>query len=221
MVACLICNEPMKEDGSRNYRRTTYWFWCEECEFGQVDPMPTSKEIADYYASGEYRRETHKHIRPELEFEEEPQDFNINEEEARGKGWLDYIDPPEKHLDVGASTGKVLEVIDAPCQSGVEPGPWSRFYRSYPNMDIKVNFDLVTSFHTLEHVTDPVDFLRSIKRLATDQVCIEVPQPVMRQWPHLSDFRNKSLLRAMEYAGMPAKIVEDEYHIKAKHVNGG
>ena len=42
----------------------------------------------------------------------------------------------------------------------------------------------------------------------------------MRQWPHLLDFRKKSLLRAMDKAGLPAKIVEDAYHIKAKYDNG-
>ena len=38
----------------------------------------------------------------------------------------------------------------------------------------------------------------------------------MRQWPHLLDFRNKSLLLAMERAELTAEIVEDTYHIKAR-----
>ena len=217
MTDCLICNEPMKEDGSRNYRRSTYWWWCEDCEFGQVDPMPSDDELEDYYSS-QYRKDTHDHRDMGYEYDGSPGEWNYHEEEERAKGWLDYIVPPERHLDVGASTGKVLEVIDAPIQVGVEIGPWSELYTSYPRLEgLRNKFDLVTCLHTLEHVSDPIGFLSQIGRVSSGQVCIEVPQPVMRQWPHLLDFRKKSLLLAMDKAGLPAKIVEDAYHIKSLH----
>jgi hypothetical protein len=111
----------------------------------------------------------------------------------------------------------VLEVIGAEVQVGVEAGPWGEAYECYPTMQLLPDmYDLVTCLHTLEHVRDPIELLRQIKFVALKQVCIEVPQPVMRQWPHLLDFRNKSLLLAMEKAGLPATIVEDAYHIKAR-----
>jgi hypothetical protein len=52
--------------------------------------------------------------------------------------------------------------------------------------------------------------------VALKQVCIEVPVAVMKLWPHLSGFTNKSILLAMEQADLPAEIVEDAYHIKAR-----
>jgi hypothetical protein len=208
----------MSGDGLSTYRRTTHWFWCDDCEFGQVDPMPEGLE--EYYASGEYRRETHDHRNTGVEFDGEPADWNYQEEEERAKRWLEHIDLPViAHLDIGASTGKVLEVINAPIQVAVEPGPWHRYYTSWLSIeDVLLKCDLITCLHTLEHVTDPLKLLRRIRELAIGQVCIEVPQPVMRQWPHLLDFREKSLLKAMEMAGMPAAIVENEYHIKARAV---
>ena len=217
MPDCLICDKPMREDGSRNYRRTTYWFWCDECEFGQVDPMPSEKFLAEYYKL-QYRRDTHDHRKMGIEYDGKPGEWNYHEEEERGKGWLDYVDSPESHLDIGSSTGKVLEVIDAEIQAGVEAGTWGEAYECYPSMEhITRQYDLVTCLHTLEHVNNPIRLLRQIKWVALKQVCIEVPQPVMRQWPHLLDFRNRSLLLAMERADMPAEIVEDAYHIKARH----
>ena len=216
MTDCLICGKTMREDGSRNYRRTTYWFWCDECEFGQVDPMPSEKDLAEYYKL-QYRRETHDHRDMGYEYDGKPGEWNYHEEEERGRGWLAYIDTPKSHLDIGSSTGKVLEIIGAEVQVGVEAGTWGQYYDCYPSMDyVALQYELVTCLHTLEHVRDPIAFLKEIKRVASGQVCIEVPQPVMRQWPHLLDFRNKSLLLAMEKAGLPAIIVEDTYHIKAK-----
>ena len=210
MTDCLICGKPMREDGSRNYRRTTYWFWCDKCEFGQEDPMPSEKFLGEYYKL-QYRSDTHD------QHDGLPGEWNHDEEAERGRGWLDYVDSPKSHLDIGSSTGKVLEIIGAEVQVGVEAGPWGESYECYPTMDhITDKYDLVTCLHTLEHVRDPLELLQQIKRVALKQVCIEVPHPVMRHWPHLLDFRNKSLLLAMEKAGLPATIVEDAYHIKAR-----
>jgi len=220
MVECLICSQPMRSNGERNYRRSIYWWWCDECEFGQVDPMPPEEEILEYYASGEYRQdEGLKHEETAHgDYDGEPGEWNYHEEGERGRGWLDYVDfPVRSHLDVGASTGKVLEVIGAEFQAGVEPGQWRERYDSYIRIeDVEEYFDLVTCLHTLEHVVDPMKLLRQIHDIATGQVCVEVPQPVMRMWPHLTDWREKSLLKAMDLAGLPARIVENAHHIKAK-----
>lgn len=199
----------MREDGSQSFRRITHWFWCDECEFGQIAPMPSEEFLAEYYKT-QYRKDTTGG------YDGSPGERNYHEETERGKGWLDYVDNPKSHLDIGSSTGKVLEVIGAEVQVGVEAGTWGEHYECYPTMGfITRKYDLITCLHTLEHVRDPIDLLRQIKFSAKRQVCIEVPK-AMRLWPHLSDFTNKSLLLAMEKAGLPATIVEDAYHIKAR-----
>ena len=172
--------------------------------------MP-SEELLDEYYKTQYRKDTTGGD------DESPGERNYHEETERAKGWVDYIDSPRSHLDIGSSTGKVLEVIGAEVQVGVEAGTWGEHYECYPTMDhITRQFDLVTCFHTLEHVLNPIALLRDIKRVALKQVCIEVPEPGSRLWPHLAEFRNKSILLAMEQTGLPAEIIEAKYHIKAR-----
>jgi hypothetical protein len=200
----------MREDGSQSFRRITHWFWCDECEFGQIDPMPTEKDLSEYYRD-QYRKDTTGRT------DGLPGEGNYHEEAERARGWVDHIDSPKSHLDIGSSTGKVLEVIGAEVQVGVEAGPWGEAYECYPSMQLLPDmYDLVTCFHTLEHVLNPIELLHQIKYVALKQVCIEVPVAVMKLWPHLSGFTNKSILLAMEQADLPAEIVEDAYHIKAR-----
>ena len=195
-----------------DHRRHCDYAWCAECDFAQIYPMPSEAEVLEYYASGQYRTETHCKT-------EGPGERNFHEERTRADGWLPYISlPVERHLDIGSSAGQVLEVLGAEVQVGVEPGIWGREYGAFESLDeVEGTFDLVTCLHTLEHVIDPFEMLRKIRGRASGQVCIELPKPPGWGWPHLTCFRNKSLLKAMEDAGMPARIVNHDFHIKAKH----
>lgn len=207
----------MAEDCISDFRRVSHWWWCGPCKFGQVDPMPG--DIIEHYSSGAYRKSTHDHRDMGYEYDGEPGEWNYLEEEKRARGWMGYIDLPVlSHLDVGASTGKVLEIIDAKTQVGVELGPWERYYESYPfTKDVEGKFELVTCFHTLEHVIDPIAFMRDIADVHVGQVCVEVPHGIQKGWPHLLAFTDESLLQVMSVAGLAAKIVESTPYIKVKH----
>ena len=213
-----MCGELMTVGKTIYSRRPSDYAWCESCDFAQIYPMLSEEEIVDYYASGEYRRETFSYTHPELDYRDEPQENNFHEERERARGWQPYLAEAERHLDIGSSTGKILETIGAPIQVGVEPGPWGREYGALESLDdVEGTFDLITCLHVIEHLADPFSLLEQIRDLASGQVCIEVPKPPGWGWPHLMCFRNKSLLRAMEDAGMPAIIVDDAYLIKALH----
>ena len=213
-VACLMCGGLMSLGKTIGSRRNCDYAWCSDCDFAQIYPMPTEEEVLKYYASGHYREDTHHGGR-----DSKPDEHNFNEEQKRAEGWIPHIDlPVERHLDIGSSVGKVLEVIGAEVQVGVEPGPWGRKYGAFESLDeVEGGFDLITCLHTIEHVISPFEMLERIRSLAIGQVCIEVPKPPGWGWPHLVCFRNKSLLKAMEDSGMPAKIVDDAFHIKVKH----
>jgi hypothetical protein len=174
--------------------------------------MPSEEEVLDYYTSGQYRKDTHG------DREGLPDEHNFSEERLCVEGWLPHISlPVERHLDIGASTGAALETIGAGTRVGVEPGPWGRSWGALENLDeVEGTFDLITCLHVLEHEIDPFETLRKIRRLAVGQVCIELPVLPGWGWPHLTCFRNKSILKAMADAEMPATIVDDAYHIKVK-----
>lgn len=207
-----MCGGSMDVGKTIDHRRHSDYAWCANCDFAQIYPMPSEEEVLEYYTSGQYRTETHC-------ITVEPDDRNLWEEKSRIEGWHDYIKlPVKRHLDIGSSAGTVLKLIGAEVQVGVEPGLWGRDYGALESLDeVEGTFDLITCFHALEHIVDPFEMLRKIRLLAVGQVCIELPQPPGWGWPHLTCFRNKSILKAMADAEMPAKIVNHDYHIKVKH----
>ncbi len=93
----------------------------------------------------------------------------------------------KKWLDVGAGTGKILDLLSpvAAKTAGVEPNKEARQdleklgYTVYPSTEkvTENNFDVVTLFHVLEHLTEPIEILKSIRDKMTTggKLVIEVP----------------------------------------------
>ena len=216
MDTCLLCAGELRDDGEQSFRRVTRWGYCTSCEFGQVTPMPSVESINEYYASGDYRRETAHTANPGGDENDGPQERNLHEETIRAEWWLPHIRfPVVAHLDVGSSSGRVLELVGADRQVGIEPGPWGKLYTSYGRIgDVGGTFDLITVFHTLEHVPNPIAILAGVERLAVGQVCVEVPAPRSRLWPHLVEWSVKSLSLAMEQTGMPITWVSQAGTLK-------
>jgi len=217
---CLICGELTHYDGTQYMRRATRWFRCDECDFAQVHPIP--EDLARYYASGEYRREVldttgRAHI-PSQSITEQDRDGM----ERRVERWLPHIRDAERHLDIGSAWGKTLEAVAAARRIGesigVEPGPWGQEYGALKSIDqAEGTFDLITCFHVLEHVSNPMAFLRQIEPLATGQVCVAVPLSGARYWPHVTDFSIRALQKAMGLAGLPAKLIGMRAELMALH----
>ncbi len=222
-LKCLICGEPTCYDGVQHFRRTTRWFRCDECDFAQVDPMPSTEELSRYYASGEYRREMYR-TSPQHKQRLDmigPTPLDLDAERQRGESWLRYLRPARRHLDIGSSIGTMIDLyadaLDIEESVGVEPGLWGRGYGAYRDLsEVEGTFDLVTCFHVLEHVPDPMSFLRQIKPLVTGQLAVEVPAN-QRVWPHVTAWAYRSAQKAMGLAGLPAKLVDLHSHLKLLH----
>jgi len=66
-------------------------------------------------------------------------------------------------LDIGCSEGVFLDLFEDKVVMGIDPSTSSDEYirgdfpKDMPNM----MFDVITTFHTIEHVEDPVDFINS------------------------------------------------------------
>ena len=201
----------MVEDGFQEFRRRTEWYKCTSCTHEQVHPMP---DMTGHY-EGDPDNMT-----------ERPKNLILKEED-RGRRWFEYIKPPiERYVDIGAGAGASIPVIqkefDIPYAIGVEPRPWHILFRCVQYIsELEGMFDLVTCFHVLEHIEDPIAFLAEIKGIASGQVCIETPHYPSRGWPHLHVFTVESLLLTMDKAGMPAELCDAVYHIKVKHTVDG
>jgi hypothetical protein len=221
----LICEGPTSADGSQHFRRSTDWRRCEACDFAFVHPMPEQAVLDAYYRNGIYREEVVE-TRPKnferLQDIHEPTEQDRDGIRRRVERWIPYIRDADRHLDVGSSWGGALQMIAAARtigQSiGVEPGPWRESYTSYADLsEVKGTFDLVTCFHTLEHVADPVAFLRQIRKLAIGQVCVAVPYAPARAWPHVSEWSITAVQKAMSLAKLPGKLVKSGPELMLVH----
>ena len=220
-MRCKICNGATRHYKPMDFRRHTDWVKCTRCEFEFVHPSPSQEELDDYYSTNEYRIETYA----DLDFSDgKPNERNIHQEDDRARQWFPYIPHGYKSLlDVGSGGGAsvaafALEYPEMEVR-GVEPSPWGRLYDAYEWIeDVDRTYDVVTCLHVLEHVLDPLSFLESLKPLFTKQLCIETPRyPGNRLWPHMLNFSLDTLMLAMETAGMPAELCNDNYHILVKH----
>lgn len=82
----------------------------------------------------------------------------------RGRRWL----------DVGTGWGEVLEILgpSAGCAVGVEPQQSARHHARTRGLDVRESvdhlgdeqFDVITLFHVLEHIADPVTFLSALRQ---------------------------------------------------------
>jgi hypothetical protein len=215
---CLLCGRPTRPDGEQSVRRRTVWRRCESCGFAQVDPMPASGELEHYYGGEGFRLDIRRADSPD----DGPADIERDSMERRLAGWLPHIRDAERWLDVGSGWGLALDLLPRKRRvgeaRGVEPGPWGRTHGAWRSLgEAKGPFDLVTCFHVLEHVPDPLAFLRRIRELASGQVCVATPLPGNRAWPHLTEFTVASLGKAMGLAGLPAKIVGMTTELRALH----
>jgi len=132
-----------------------------------------------------------------------------------------FAHPPERILDVGASTGILLETFQKTFNSevvGIEPGDAYRAYadrkgiRMFPTMEDLMNeqpghFDLVSAIHVIEHLPDPIASLRMIREnfLSDDGLLmVEVPNLYAHdcyELAHLTCFTPHTLVEVLNQAG--------------------
>lgn len=138
----------------------------------------------------------------------------------------------KKLVDVGCGTGGFLDKVTSVAQSvaGVEPQSAIRAelvslgYEMYelPSSLPEEHFDLVTLFHTLEHLVEPIETLRELKRslVPGGKIIVEVPH-ARDALLALKDFQNftfwsehlilhtkKSLSAFLNEAGFKNIVVE-------------
>lgn len=181
---------------------------CAHCGLGHVEPMPTTQALEDWYAR-RYRQDYKGAVAPRLAHVLRAARIVLERWDwASGRGGLR---PPARALDIGASSGEWVYLLHrlgvAAC--GIEPHEgYSAFARESLGLDIVAgtlqqrlpqmpagSFDLISMFHVLEHLPDPLQALRDIRTLLSPQgaLFIEVPDAAGMSSPGNTFFRAHTL----------------------------
>lgn len=199
---------------------------CAGCGLVYAWPRPTAEELARYYAD-DYRADYEE---PSLA-ERHAGDRSDALRRVAALGPL--LGPSVALLEVGSGSGAFLESVRPHVGSalGVEPERAAREWLAarggpplLPELDaVDGSFDLIVAFHVLEHVPDPVGFLRRLRPLLREHgtLVVEVPSvddvlvavygagaylPFYYQKAHLSYFSPATLARALRLAGYEARV---------------
>ena len=163
---------------------------CRRCGLIFLDPMPTADEVDRYYAE-EYRlhyqgvaEPTPKHLLR-----------STRGAEGRLRNLAPILKPGMRILDVGAGSGEFLAVAQRAGYTveGVEPDPNFAAYakRAYgvkvhalPLQEVDFGggkFDLITSWHAVEHLRDPLGAIRHLHRLLVPGGYLHLAVPDMAE----------------------------------------
>lgn len=224
---------------------------CSHCGLGRIDPLPTDQALAEWYAT-QYRQAYKSAVQPALRHV-----LRAGRNAQWRWQWLCQnaaalqpgTDTPSKRsLDIGSSSGEFVYLLQTLGfqAKGIEPhAGYATYARNM--LGIQVNngtlqhclsseapgtLDLISMFHVLEHLSEPVPALRSIgQKLKPDGLLyIEVPNATRLCSPHYMFFKahtlyftGKTLRLLLETAGF--KLVahspddSDNLSVVAQFVN--
>ncbi len=189
-ICCPICGSS-KEKHYDLYKYESYSFKkCQVCSLVMQNPQPVFKDIS-------------------LRYDKEYFDYEIKNEESFLSlmlmalsdicfNSLDFLDLPKRILDIGCATGKFLYEFkqkgwDAAgieiCKEAAEYGNRNRDVNIYnctleKALFAEKSFSVVHASHLIEHLNDPVSFLKEIYRILSDNGYLIIVTP------NISSFQN-------------------------------
>lgn len=226
---CLLCGSDQYDDFARvdSFGFSLTYYQCRDC--GLIFQSAEANQTADPHFYAETYRQIYQ-----SSTEPTAKDLWIQEHRALSLvGILQTlrINPPERILDIGASTGILLETFRDTLGGeavGVEPGDAYRahaqqrgitMFSSIENL-IETNppkFDLVSMIHVLEHLSDPVGMLKTIRTELLQEggiLLLEVPNFYAHdsfELAHLACYTPHTLQQVLRQAG---------YHVFFFHRHG-
>jgi 2-polyprenyl-3-methyl-5-hydroxy-6-metoxy-1,4-benzoquinol methylase len=214
---------------------------CTHCGLVFLFPQPKPEELVRYYS------ELYRH-----EYDEPPvaQRFRTDLDEARTRvrRLLPLLQPKTRLLEVGSGSGALIASIRPYVQEvmGIEPDLASRTWIEHQlalpiadevpqNLSQDEAYDLVVSFHVLEHVAEPVAWLIKLKGLLRrgGHLVIEVPNiddmlvktykvpaylKFYYQKAHLYYFSKRTLKMALQKAELDATIIGIQRYDLSNHL---
>ena len=222
---------PLCGSRSRLFSRQKFRGWdvinrvCQYCGLVYQSPRMSESETAEFYQAG---------YRQVYQGDENPIAKDFTTQTARAESLLGFVQTHitsiSRHLDIGCSTGLILQHFKKQygCQPvGIEPGDAYRNYASQQGLRVykaldelenakEAQFDLISMSHVLEHLPDPVGYLAHLRGALLEPngwLLLEVPNLYAHdsfEIAHLVSFSSHSLTQAMEKAGF--EIVKLDLH---------
>ncbi|MCY4540789.1 MAG: class I SAM-dependent methyltransferase [Rhodobacteraceae bacterium] len=205
---------------------------CANCALLRQFPLPSDEVLEEYYKS-EYRKAYQRVSKPSVR--------HRTKRMAEGTVRLDRVSSHlngrgSSVLDFGCGSGEFVELcssrgLDA---MGFEPGDaYATHAREQLKLDVIAaswqdvvldrKFDLVTSFHVFEHLTDPIAALERMKTWANQDGLFYIEVPNLRNglhkgfgclhYAHTLGFSKFSLEYLGAVAGLEVVDTYDEYDI--------
>lgn len=192
MHACLLCHSPLRRvlaSVDAKTRQPLTVQLCETCGLVQQTPMPSEEELRVYY-SHHYRQDYKQTYSPKPKYVlRAGLAAKSRFEFLRRVIPADFFSGRPKMLDIGAGGGEVVYLankigLDA---RGIEPNQgYSEFARDNYGITVETKhldqladekFDLITLFHVLEHMPNPVKVMQRLAELLNPNgfLMIEVP----------------------------------------------
>jgi len=187
-AACLLCSGPL---------RALYWFdrravaYCQACELAQLFPLPTDAELAALYGSRDYFEGNdqvgyadYAASRPQLQ-----RTFQRKLDALLAHG------PVRDLFEVGCGTGEYLQQAKRAGIArvvGLDRNPWAIEQVRAAGLEARVGsieclvgdepFDAAVMLDLIEHVTDPIPFLRTVRGHLRPGGRLFIMTPNIRSW---------------------------------------
>ncbi|WP_051560454.1 class I SAM-dependent methyltransferase [Clostridium beijerinckii] len=187
---CLLCGSEkttIVDTKIRNVKTDSIKVYiCKKCGVHFLNPRLTEEELEEYY-NGEYRKE---YTEKEYYSREKLEEFfkkSLPEATVRINRVKQYINKEDEILEIGCSSGYFLYDIRNKVKTvyGTEWDENNLRYCKELGINVAKNppdfhkkFDKIFLFHVLEHIKNPISFMKSLKEQMKDDnsmIFIEVP----------------------------------------------
>lgn len=195
---------------------------CQDCGLVFQNPRPSPSSLTEYYTA-DYRLQ--------VQGQENPTAKDRWAQTQRAQHILrlarPFLERVQNHLDIGSSLGEMLAAFHGEFSSagvGIEPGreyrrqSQARGQRVYEDLSAlppgaRRSFDLVTMAHVVEHLPDPLGYLRNLREEWMNPVghlIVEVPNLLWHpslEASHLTAYDERSLSSLLRAAGYRVMMI--------------
>jgi len=177
MVSCKICGS---RDTAKARLGDAELIFCKTCTVTFLASLPSEPGMKEYYESA------YRITAPDDPATEKRRFFRWPEQIKLIAQLMRLKPPPAAVLDVGCDKAYFLDEIRRYGYrvSGVEPSKTAREYcrqigiETHGSIDeLNATYDIITLWHTLEHVGDPVGFLRRVHALMNQRGVLAIRVP--------------------------------------------